>query len=84
MTIWLVTMVAVYDHGCAGVFSTERAAVAHAAALDAESDGHHTWRVDELRLDEPLTAEPLGLSTHRPRSAPPVWSADRVEIVRHP
>lgn len=52
--VWIITMTAVYDHGCAGVFTTRQAAVEHAEALNLDSDGHHDWRVEPFTLDEPI------------------------------
>lgn len=49
-----MTMYAVYDQGLGGVFSTREAAEDHAKALAADSDGHHDFRIDELRIDSPI------------------------------
>lgn len=73
--VYVLTMVGVYDQGCAGVFTTFDAAHAHALELDAQSDGYHSWRIEEMLLDEPQevsgltlwsTAETLG--TGRPEA----------------
>lgn len=52
--VWLITMTAVYDHGCAGIFTSREAAVAHAQHLQCTSDGHHTFRVEPFRLNDPI------------------------------
>lgn len=54
MDVWIVTMVAMYDHGCGGVFTSEDAAREHAQALADDSDGHHDFRIERLRLDAPV------------------------------
>lgn len=54
MIVYLLTMSAVYDHGSAGIFTTRETAEEHARALDARSDGHHDWRINEMLLDEPV------------------------------
>jgi hypothetical protein len=52
--VYVVTMTALFDQGCAGVFSTKAAAVAHAEAMIADSDHHHDFRVDEMVVDSPV------------------------------
>ena len=59
MTVYVLTITAVFDHGCCGVFTSRAAAVAHADNLFAVSDGHHTFRVDAVELDAGY--EPSGL-----------------------
>lgn len=54
MSVYIVIMEAVYDHGVYGVFDTEEAAMTHAAALWKDSDGHHRYRVEMWPLNEPL------------------------------
>lgn len=65
--VYIVTMYAVYDHGCGGVFETREAAEAHARALAADSDGHHDFHIGELPLDEPIWVEGRWLSHDRKR-----------------
>lgn len=60
--VYLLTMEGVYDHGSAGIFTTRAAATEHALALDAKSDGYHTWRIDEMVVDEPRITSPLTYS----------------------
>lgn len=55
---WMITMEAVYDHGIGGIFTDKDAAVAHARALAADSDGHHDFRVDPVTINEPVWPKP--------------------------
>ncbi len=59
MTIYVVTLTAVYDHGCLGVFTDLETAKAHCQNLWAESDGHHSFRIDTVTLDRPIDSEYL-------------------------
>lgn len=52
--VYVLTMEAVYDHGCGGVFTSRAAAEAHAQALYEDSDRHHDFRIDEVHLDTPV------------------------------
>lgn len=63
--LYLVVMEAVYDHGSGGIFTTREAAEAHVRALDADSDGHHGWRIDEIEADTPIFVEPRGEADQR-------------------
>lgn len=67
MMVYVLTMTAVYDHGCCGVFSDRISAEAHANALHAASDGHHGFRIDEMQMDAPIIA---GLRLQQ-------WTGDR-------
>jgi hypothetical protein len=58
--MYLLTMTAVYDHGCAGVFTTREAAIAQAERFYADSDRHHTFRIDRVLLDEPIDVSGRG------------------------
>ena len=69
MKIFIATAEAVYDHGCVGVFTTEKAAVDHCYTLWTESDGHHDFRIDEAELDAPRSPEQLQLA----------WGSRRVD-----
>ncbi len=60
MKLYVVTLTAVYDHGCLGVFTDLDAALAHCRAQWAESDGHHSFRIDQVALDQPIMSEVLG------------------------
>jgi len=51
--LYLVTVTAVYDHGCYGVYSTLEAAKDRCEELWKKSDGHHRFRIDSVVLDEP-------------------------------
>lgn len=54
MILYLVTMEAVYDHGCVGVYDTLDAAYERARDLFEHSDGHHSFRVEKVRLGESI------------------------------
>lgn len=53
-TVYVLTMTAVYDQGCAGVFVSKEDAVDHARAMWEDSDGHHRFRINEVRVDAPV------------------------------
>lgn len=74
MDVWIVTMNAVYDHGCGGVFSSEDAARGHAQALADDSDGHHDFRIERLTLDDPVWLDGRWLGwTKRRKREPSIW-----------
>lgn len=54
MNVYVITMEAVYDHGCGGVFTTRGAAETYARALADDSDGYHDFRVEEYPIDHPV------------------------------
>ncbi len=95
MTIYVVTLTAVYDHGCFGVFTTLDAATARCRELWDVSDGHHDYRIDVLPLDTPVSgagdigedqrelilADPNPDHYRRMRSRIGVPADDHIEIV---
>jgi hypothetical protein len=72
VTLYLVVMFAVYDHGTCGIFSTAEAADAHARSLYADSDGHHDFRVEEVVVDEPIFIGGRSMSSRTPRHEPSI------------
>ena len=46
MRLFVVTLEAVYDHGCLGVFTNLEAAKTYCRNQWAQSDGHHKWWKD--------------------------------------
>ena len=57
MTLFVLVACAVYDHGIYGVFTDKEGAVAHAEVLIDASDWHHSFRVEEVTVDEPRKAD---------------------------
>ncbi len=58
-TIYVVTLTAVYDHGCLGVFTSLDDAKNHCREMWAESDGHHNFRIDKMVLDQSVGSRAL-------------------------
>ena len=59
MIVYAVIPTAVYDHECAGVYTTLAAAEARAEHLADNSDGHHDLRIDRIELDQDIDMERL-------------------------
>jgi hypothetical protein len=51
VTLYVLIIEAVYDHGVVGVFTTREQADEVAKEMDEASDGHHAFRVEALELD---------------------------------
>ena len=80
VTIYVVTMFAVYDQGLCGVFNSREAAEHHAQRLIDDSDGHHDFRINEVRLGEGIFPEARWASPDRDRV---VKRQASVEFVPH-
>lgn len=81
--VYIVTVTAVYDHGCVGVFSQLEDAQEHVRRLWLESDGHHGFRIEQVPVDFPLATDTAGWRS-KPRPPTPIprvemvpWSDDR-------